>query len=299
MHGIVFNIQRFSLFDGPGVRTVVFLKGCPLRCLWCHNPEGFALQPQVMFNGSKCIGCGDCAEACPAGCHVMQDGMHSYSREACTDCGRCADACCCAALTIAGKKMEAEEVMKTVLRDAAVYRENGGGLTVSGGEPFMQADFAIALFRLAKEAGISTCVETSGYADPAKFREAAAYVDTFLFDYKATGEDMHRMLCGVGQERILGNLAALDELGGTVVLRCPIIPGLNDIPSHFDGIARVAREHACVREVQLEPYHRLGISKAKQLGTAAAYEGQPPSKEEMAEYCRRIADACGKSVTVS
>lgn len=299
MQGIVFNIQRFSLFDGPGVRTVVFLKGCPLRCLWCHNPEGFSARPQVMFNASKCIGCGDCATVCPEKCHVMQDGLHGFDRQHCIGCGDCARSCCTGALTQIGTLMDAEDVMKTVLRDDNVYRENGGGLTVSGGEPFMQADFAIELFHLARQAGISTCVETSGYAQADDIRRAAPVVDQFLFDYKATGNDMHRMLCGVDQEKILSNLTLLDELGAYAVLRCPIVPGLNDIPAHIAGIAHTAAAHACVRSVQLEPYHRLGISKAEQLGTSAAYDTQPPAREIMEEYCRQIEKICGKPTTIS
>lgn len=299
MQGIVFNIQRFSLFDGPGVRTVVFLKGCPLRCLWCHNPEGFSPRPQVMFNASKCIGCGDCATVCLSGCHTMQDGMHGFDRTACTGCGDCARACCTGALSGIGTLTEADDVMKTVLRDLDVYRENGGGLTVSGGEPFLQADFAIELFRLAKQAGISVCVETSGYATPDDIREAAPLVDQFLFDYKATGDDMHRMLCGVSQEKILSNLSLLDSLGAHAVLRCPIIPGLNDIPSHIEGIARTAAAHSCVRSVQLEPYHRLGVSKAEQLGTTAAYDTTPPARATIEEYCRQIKEICGKDTSIS
>lgn len=299
MQGIVFHIQRFSLFDGPGVRTVVFLKGCPLRCLWCHNPEGLRARPEIMFNESKCIGCGDCTHTCAVGCHRMQDGMHVYDRGDCTNCGACVRVCCTDALSRIGVSMEAETVMETVLRDRDVYKEGGGGLTVSGGEPFMQADFAIALFSLAKEAGISVCVETSGYADPDAIRRAAPLVDRFLFDYKATGDDMHRMLCGVSQATILRNLDLLDTLGASVVLRCPIVPGLNDTPSHIRGIAATAAAHDSILAVQLEPYHRLGVSKAVQLGSAAAYDTTPPSRDVMEEYCRQIQAICGKDTSIS
>ena len=162
MQGIVFQIQRFSLYDGPGIRTVVFLKGCPLRCIWCHNPEGICTEPQIMYNPAQCIGCGTCAGVCPQGCHLMRSGGHLFARDQCISCGKCAEACFSRALSVVGKRMSADEVMEEVLRDLPFYRESGGGLTLSGGEPFMQPGFALALLKSAKEHGIFTCVETSG-----------------------------------------------------------------------------------------------------------------------------------------
>ena len=299
MNGTVFNIQRFSLYDGFGVRTVVFLKGCPLRCLWCHNPEGLKREPQIMFNASRCIGCGDCAEVCKSSCHTLRDGVHFFDPSACGACGACAESCYADALTLTGKEMSAEEVMEEVMRDVKIYRETGGGLTLSGGEPLLQADFALELLRMAKEAGISTSLETSGFASSEVIGKVAEYTDLFLYDYKATGEDEHKRLCGVSNKRILENLSLLDDLGATVILRCPIIPGINDNSTHFDGIAATATAHACIKEVHLEPYHRLGIDKAAQLGAAVTFDAEPPRKTDMADYCRMIEALCGKKVSVS
>ena len=297
--GRLFNIQRFSLYDGPGVRTIVFLKGCPLRCLWCHNPEGLSAKPQILFSPSRCIGCIDCVSVCPASCHTAADGAHLFDRRNCTACGACVRQCCTGALSLAGMEMTPEAVMAQVLRDREVYLESGGGLTVSGGEPFAQADFTIRLLQLAKEAGIHTAVETSGYAAAEAIREAAGYTDLFLYDYKVTDPALHKTLCGVSNETILSNLALLDGLGAEVILRCPIIPGQNDTPDHIQGIGAVAASHACVKEVHLEPYHRLGIDKAAQLGLTDAFDATPPDKAVMEQYRSQVQALCGKPTLIS
>lgn len=299
MKGTVFNIQRFSLFDGPGVRTVVFLKGCPLRCIWCHNPEGLEKRAQILYDPQKCIGCGECSGVCQKGLHIFKGGLHGYAREGCGGCGECAGVCCTGALSLAGREMSVPEVMDVVLRDLSLYRESGGGITLSGGEPFMQPDFTIELLRAAKDAGISTCIETSGFADPAKLEETAGYVDLFLYDYKATGDEMHKRLCGVEQKRILDNLALLDSLGSKVVLRCPIVTGANDVPEHIGGIASTAKKYECIKEVQLEPYHRLGVSKAQKLHKTEIYDTTPPAWSYLEECCEEIARNSGKNCSIS
>ncbi len=297
MSGVVFNIQRFSLFDGPGVRTVAFLKGCPLRCRWCHNPEGLAPCPQIMYQPARCIACGACADLCAR--HSLAEGQHAYDRESCTGCGQCAEACVSGALTLSGRRMEASEVIQEALRDLPTYLESGGGLTLSGGEPFFQGEFTLELLMAAKEAGLHICIETSGQAAPDILRAAARYTDLFYYDYKATGEDMHRSLCGTGQRLILKNLALLDELQAPVTLRCPIVPGANDVPAHIKGIARTAAAHHCIQEIHLEPYHRLGLSKCTQLGLPPAFESTPPAHETMEAYRQDIARATGKPCLIS
>ena len=299
MKGIVFNIQRFSLFDGPGVRTVVFLKGCPLRCIWCHNPEGLERSAQILYDPIKCIACGECSAVCERHLHVFKGGLHGYMRDGCAGCGKCSEVCCTGALSTAGKQMSSDEVMGEVLRDLALYRESGGGITLSGGEPLMQPDFAIELLSAAKDAGISACVETSGFADPKKIEKAAKYTDLFLYDYKATGDEMHKKLCGVEQKRIIENLALLDRLGASVILRCPIVPGANDLPEHIAGIADTAKKYGCIKEVQLEPYHRLGVSKAEKLHKTEIYDTTPPARDYMEECCEEISRVSGKKCSVS
>ena len=297
--GNVFHIQRFSLYDGPGVRTVVFLKGCPLRCVWCHNPEGLSTKSQIQFNPSKCIGCLDCVSACPNGCHTQKDGLHIYNRERCTACGQCTAQCCSNALSVSGSSMTPEEVMAQVLRDQEVYTTSGGGLTLSGGEPFAQADFTISLLQLAKNHGLHTCVETSGYADPQRLTQAAKCTDLFLYDYKVTDDALHQKLCGVSNKKILDNLSLLNDLGANIILRCPIIPGCNDNPEHIEGIAALAAKYDCVRQIHLEPYHRLGIDKAAQLGLKRPFDTQPPSKEAMEQLRQKIEALCHKPTQIS
>lgn len=299
MLGTVFNIQRFSLFDGPGVRTVVFLKGCPLRCIWCHNPEGIRKAHQIMYNPKLCIGCGECISACPNQLHFSENGVHLYSREKCIGCGKCASACVSGALSEAGREMSAEDVLTEVMKDIPIYRESGGGMTLSGGEPFFQPDFALSLLRGAKENAISTCVETCGFVPQDVMRKAAECVDTFLYDYKATGEENHKRLCGVSQGLILDNLSLLSELSANVVLRCPIVPEQNENSDHIAGIGRTARDMSCIKSIQLEPYHRLGVSKSEKLGVKSVYDSAPPQRAMLEEYCKQISSVSGKECTIS
>ncbi len=298
MTGTIFNIQRFSLFDGPGVRTVVFLKGCPLRCRWCHNPEGLSSARQIMYNPERCIGCGACIEACDFDCHAIKDGIHTYDRHHCISCGRCAEVCYSRALTTVGQVVTVDEIMETVLKDKAVYLESGGGLTLSGGEPLLQGEFAIALLKSAKSHGLHTCVETSGFGKTEILADMAQYVDLFLFDYKITGDDAHRELCGVPQTPILDHLTLLDTLGAKVILRCPLLP-FNRNDNHAEGIARTVLSHPSVTEVQIMPYHRLGIAKSEQLGMIPEYEGEVEDRALAEAFVRDVQKKCGGRVKVS
>ncbi len=299
MLGTVFNVQRFSLFDGPGVRTVVFLKGCPLRCKWCHNPEGIDRAPQIMYDPRRCIACGECVDACPKHRQFIKDGLHGFIREGCIGCGKCAKACPTGSVSVAGQLMDTEAVMAEVMRDGSLYEESGGGMTLSGGEPLYQPEFAISLLKAAKDQGITTCIETCGQAKAEIIAEAAKYTDDFYFDYKATGDEMHKRLCGVPQTVILNSLAILDELGANVTLRCPIVEGENEFPEHIEGIASVAAKYSCIKEIHLEPYHRMGISKSEKLGQSAEYDGKAPARMRLEEYCRQIGSVSGKNCRIS
>lgn len=299
MVGRIFNIQRFSRFDGPGVRTVVFLKGCPLRCSWCHNPEGLSPKPQIMYNADRCIGCGACTTVCGQNCHTIKDGFHIFDRTNCIACGACAKACFSLSLITHGTDMTVDQVMDTVIRDAAVYRDSGGGLTLSGGEPLMQGAFSVALLKAAKAQGLHTCVETSGFGSSDILLEMASCTDLFLFDYKITGNEAHKQYCGVPSAPILHNLGLLNQFGKPVILRCPLIPSINGTREHQKGIAEIALAHPnSVSEVHIEPYHRLGISKAVQLGITPAYEADVPDPGFVGEFADTLQKLCGERIHI-
>lgn len=269
----VFDIQRFALHDGPGIRTTVFLKGCPLNCLWCHNPESKRPEPQLGFLEKNCVGCGRCAEACSQKVHQMENGVHRLDRQRCRACGRCVGVCPNHALKLYGRSMTPEQILAPVLRDRDFYRTSGGGLTVSGGEPMMQFEGLLELLKAARAEGLSVCLDTSGQAPVALYEEIALYVDLFLFDYKLTGETLHRQYTGVGQKLILRNLDWLCTHGSRVFLRCPMIPGVNLFPEHYRAIAELSQRYDAIERVNLMPYHDMAKGKAAQIGEAYALSG--------------------------
>jgi pyruvate formate lyase activating enzyme len=269
--GLVFDIQRFSIHDGPGIRTNVFLKGCPLDCAWCHNPESKEVAPEIAWYPDKCTSCGACAEVCPENCHSFGEAGRGFDRKTCNRCGACAAVCVTGALALIGRRVSAEEVLAEVLRDEPFYRNSGGGMTLSGGEPFYQAEFSLALLILAKERGLHTCVETSGAAAFEILRTALAVTDLFLYDVKETNGERHRLFTGVSGCLIQENLEKLDAAGASILLRCPVIPGYNDREEHFREIGRLANRLRNVTGIDLEPYHPLGISKAASIGKPARH----------------------------
>ena len=267
--GYIFDVQRFSIHDGPGIRTTVFLKGCTLRCVWCHNPEGVDAAPQLSFLPERCIGCGYCARVCPNDAHrVEPERGHVLDRERCTVCGACARECYAGALELVGREATVEEVLETVLRDRPFYERSGGGLTLSGGEPLMQIDFAEALLRGAKEEGLHCAVETCGYVDWGRFERLLPLVDLFLYDIKETDPARHAEYTGAPNEGILRNLRTLCARGAAVLVRLPIVPGLNDRPDHFRAVAAIARELPGLLGFEMMPYHRLGTGKRDRFGLA-------------------------------
>ncbi len=263
----VFDVQRFALHDGPGIRTTIFVKGCPLDCVWCHNPESKRREPQLGFLEKKCIGCGKCVTACENNVHkISEQGVHEIDYRKCKTCGKCVDACLEKALKIYGTKMTAEEIMDIVMKDADFYRTSGGGLTVSGGEPMLQYPALLNLLQKAKEKNLHVCLDTCGQAQTEKYAEIAKYVDLFLFDYKITDADEHKRYTGVDNKKILENLDYLCTHGKDVFLRCPIIPGINDKAEHYRAIAELSEKYEAVRQVNLMTYHDMAKGKSAQIG---------------------------------
>lgn len=288
MKGMVFNIQRFCVHDGPGIRTTVFVKGCPLRYAWCHNPESHRAGREILFYPDKCLTCGACTQACGRGAHRLNGREHAYERDGCVRCGECARVCYAGALEVCGEEMEASEALGQVLRDRAFFRD-GGGMTISGGEPMMQFEFTRELLEMARREEISACMENSGYCATEKLTAVAPYVDMFLYDYKATDDRQHMRYTGVSNRLIRRNLKALSDVGARIVLRCPMIPEVNLTEEHFDEIARLSRELSGICEVELEPYHPLGAQKAERLGRVAEYaRTEFMNRAEAEAYAERI-----------
>jgi glycyl-radical enzyme activating protein len=290
--GKIFDIQRAGLYDGPGIRTVVFFKGCPLRCVWCHNPESQQSQPQIAFRPDHCVVCGTCVEVCEHQAHTILNGQHHYDREHCKRCGECVQQCIFEALQITGREMSVEEVFAEVESDRIYYEQSGGGLTLTGGEPMLQLNFTLALLSKARQSGIHTCIETCGFASPEAYRQVFPLVDLVLFDYKATGSQEHQRLTGVPQDLILKNLALILESGSHLWLRCPIVPGVNDTQEHFQGIAELERQFPQIEVIEILPYHNLGNDKYARYGMTNPLPGIPTAvpqiKDAWLERLRRL-----------
>lgn len=250
MLGRIFDIQRFSVHDGPGIRTTVFMKGCPLRCRWCHNPEGLSGELQLWFSEEKCISCGACGE-----------------RSALSDANNCPSG----ALTVCGRDITAEEAFAEVLKDRIFYAD-GGGLTVSGGECLCRVDFVCELLSMAKEQGIHTAVDTSGYVPWESFERILDLCDLYLYDVKCISPSLHKEFTGVDNALIIENLKRLSALGKDICVRIPVIPDFNDNEGEMTAIADMLRELGTVREITLMPYHTLGASKYKALGLEYGFD---------------------------
>jgi pyruvate formate lyase activating enzyme len=273
MHlGLISNFQRYSLHDGPGIRTTVFLKGCPLSCAWCHNPETLSRRPEIMMVETRCVRCGTCVAACPNGRPVgAPDAIVAASPDApnaeasCSLCGECVEACPTGARVMIGRQMTVPELMDQLLADRVFFGESGGGVTFSGGEPLLQFEFLQAALTACRERGLRTAVDTSGFAPREQLLAVAALADLILYDVKTMDDAHHREIAGVPNRLILENLEALGRVHPAIWLRVPIIPGVNDSPAALEAIARFGAGIPGVRQINLLPYHQTGLSKRRRL----------------------------------
>lgn len=265
-YGTITDIRHFGVHDGPGIRTVFFLKGCPLRCIWCHNPETYSQSPQLAFYSHLCIQCGGCVSVCANGVHSLSADGHKLDRKLCTLCGKCTDVCPKNALKILGTRLNSDDLIKIALEDSVFFQASGGGITLSGGEPLFQPKFSFDVLCKAKEAGINTAVDTCGAVSQKIFEEILPFTDIFLYDIKHIDTNIHRKLTGLGNEQILDNLRFLSQMQKPVEIRIPLIPGCNDSKENIRSVEKFLAPMKNITQIKYLPYHDMARSKYKALG---------------------------------
>ena len=294
-HGIIFNIQGYCIHDGPGIRTSVFLKGCPLRCFWCQNPESHSFYPELFFAEEKCTGCGNCVQVCPEKAICMHGKASQTDRRLCKSAGLCVDACPNGARAAIGRRATADEVFKEIAADSLFYQESGGGVTLSGGEPLAQPEFAAGILKKCRHAGFHTALDTCGYADWTTAKEVLRHVNLVLFDFKHMNPEMHKRHTGASNELILQNAEKIHhEMSIPMQARVTLVPGFNDSPENLEATARfIAEKLSNAIPVHLLPYHRLGEAKWERLDRKNETEAiEIPGERQLAE-CRRIFESFG------
>ncbi len=289
--GVVFDIKRFALHDGPGIRTTVFLKGCPLSCWWCHNPEGQSATPDISYLRHLCVRCGACVEACPENARTLSDGVLRDTAR-CTVCGTCVEACPSGALEKIGLRLTVEELMREIEKDTPFYDESGGGVTFSGGEPLAQPDFLRDLLDLCGERDIHRAVDTCGFADPNALRSVARQTDLFLFDLKLMDPDRHLEYTGESNVLIVSNLRMLAAMGKEIHIRIPVIPTLTDAEENVEAIGRFVSALPGPPSVTLLQHHRTAMGKYARFHMEKRLpEGlEPPPPEELRQIASRLVD---------
>ncbi|MEM2135063.1 MAG: glycyl-radical enzyme activating protein [Candidatus Jordarchaeaceae archaeon] len=296
---VIFNIERFSTEDGPGIRTVVFMKGCPLKCVWCHNPEGQSFQQEIFVFDRRCIDCGDCVQICPEKAIIVEDKTPKIDRDKCNNCGKCAEVCIPKAIEVVGKKMTPDEVLKEVKKDKVFYETSNGGVTLTGGEPISQIEFLEEFLKKCKEAGIHTAIETSGCTKWETYERILPYTDLVMYDLKEMDAEKSLEYVGIKPDLILENAEKMSRVK-PMWIRVPVIPGYTANEDNIRKIAEfIAEKLPSVERIDLLPHHRLGEPKYKNLGRKYALDGvKPPDKEEMLKY-KKIMESLGlKNVIV-
>lgn len=263
MKALISDVKRFAVHDGDGIRTTVFFKGCSLKCVWCHNPEGISFKPQIAYYENKCCGCGECADVCPSGAQKITEAGHVFDRALCVVCGKCSDVCLGSAITFYGNEITVEELLPQLLEDREFYETSSGGVTLSGGECLCQADFCAELLKRLKEQGIHTAVDTCGFVPKESIDKVMPYTDIFLYDIKAINRDVHMKCTGQPNELILENLKYIDSCGKKIEVRIPFVPEYND--SEIEKIGKFLSGLKNLTKVRVLPYHNYAGSKYSAL----------------------------------
>jgi pyruvate formate lyase activating enzyme len=280
--GLVFDIKKYAIHDGPGIRTTVFFKGCPLQCQWCHNPESWRDHVELSFRKSRCVGCGQCADTCLRDAISLVENQPVTDAQKCILCGRCVDICTAGARQIIGQQMSVGEVMAEIEKDVIFYDQSGGGVTFSGGEPLMQPDFLLALLNQCRALNIHTVVDTSCYAEPTITKSVAERADLFLCDIKHMDNEMHERFTGVGNSLILDNIRLISKAGKKIVIRIPIIPGFNDGSVNIEATGNFAASLQGVGRIDLLLFNHGGMEKSTRLtGEIDSMRLETPDEEQM------------------
>ena len=279
MKANIFEIKRFAVHDGDGIRTTVFFKGCPLKCLWCHNPEGISFETELAYCAHKCISCGECIRVCPTSAHSIENGKHKFDREKCIACGKCANACLGNALIVYGKEMSIDELMTIILKDKSFYDNSGGGVTLSGGECLFQAGFCTELLKTLKGNGLHTAIDTCGFVSKSVLDKVIPYTDLFLYDIKAVSLKTHIKCTSKGNKKIIDNLHYLDSKGCKIEVRIPYVPNFND--KEIETIGELLRDIKNLTKVRVLPYHNFAGSKYISLGLENELPLVLPTDEEI------------------
>jgi len=290
---MVIDITRMTVHNGPGIRTLILFKGCPLRCIWCSTPESQIESAEIAFYPDRCILCGDCITVCPRNAITAGNTSVIVNRDVCDNCGKCVEVCYTEALRLMGRQYTVDELIHEVKKDEVVYKHSGGGVTVSGGEPLLEPEFMLELLRVFKQNAINVGVDTCGYVPRENIEPLLPYVDFFLWDIKHMDDNTHRELTGVSNRLILANLRFISDKNTPVYLRIPVIPGYNDSEDNLRAVCEFAKDLPSLVEINLLPLHHLGNARYTALGREYPTDGIPLIKDEVLQETKHMVEAYG------